>query len=236
MKTIGIIGGFGPEATAQFYLSLVEATRNIHKGRQPQLIVRNVSVPRVLEHDALKHGRKIRDFIPFLTTAAKELERSGANVLVLPCNTLHLHEDAIRNAVSIPFISIIASTVDLLRRRHIARLGILGSKITIRENLFKRLAPDMAFVTVNKAVQARIDAGLDRFVATNDSAMLRASLKSAFSFLAHEGIRDTLVACTDFHSLCPNIPGITVHDTLQILVEATVAHTCRKQQTEYAIV
>lgn len=222
MKTIGIIGGFGPEATAQFYLQLVGASRKVNHGTQPHIILRNVSVPRTLEHDALILGKNLDAFIPFLTTAAKQLQRAGAQLVVLPCNTLHIHEKAIGTAITVPFVSIIDASVARLRKAKIKRIGILGSRITVKQNIFRNQASDITFVSVNAAIQTNINAGLDRFVTTNDSAVLKHALKRACVFLKLHDVHDILVACTDFHDLCPIIPGVRIHDTLDILVEATV--------------
>ncbi len=222
MKTLGIIGGFGPEATAQFYLQLVDATRKVNHETQPNIILRNVSVPRMLEHDALILGKNLSAFIPFLTTAAKQLQRSGAELVVLPCNTLHAHEREIRNAISVPFVSVIGASVARLRDVKVKRVGILGSRITVEQNIFRDQASDITFISVNAAIQTNINAGLDRFVATNDSVVLKLALKRACIFLKQHDIHDILVACTDFHGLCPTIPGVRIHDTLDILVEATV--------------
>lgn len=222
MKTIGIIGGFGPEATAQFYLRLVEASRAKNNGHQPHIIIRNVSVPNKLEHDVLILGKSLHTFIPLLTNAARALERDGADVIVLPCNTLHVHEGAIRKSVSVPFISIVKETVQFLKHNNISKIGFLGSRVTVKENLFQKTAPSISFHTVNNAVQKDIDKGLDLFVGTQNARFLRHALRDAFLFLQKERVQDILLACTDFHGLCPCASNMQIHDTLEILVQATV--------------
>ena len=157
MKTVGIIGGFGPEATAQFYMGLTAKTRT-------NILVRHVFVPRKLEHDALISGNNLDAFKPLLVSAAMELEKNGADIIVLPCNTLHIHEDAIRSALGIPFISIIEETARFLHKQNISKIGFLGTRVTIRENLFKKRANGTTFITIPSSVQRRIDFGLDQFV------------------------------------------------------------------------
>ena len=222
MKTIGIIGGFGPEATAQFYLQLIKQCRAVSDGQQPHIIVRNVSVPRKLEHDALVLGKNLDQFAPLLTSAAKELERAEADIITLPCNTLHIHEDAIRTSVRVPFVSIITASAQFLRTKNIIRVGLLGSRVTIQNNLFKQNTPDITFITVDQRLQKQIDRALDLFVGSQNPVRLRAALTDALSFLTKNGVHDLLLACTDFHCLCPNKTNIRVHDTLDILVHATI--------------
>lgn len=215
MKTVGIIGGFGPAATAQFYLKLTAKTR-------AHIIVRHVLVPQKLEHDALVHGKNLDAFIPLLTSAAADLEHHGADLIVLPCNTLHVHEDVIRRSASVPFISIIDATAQFLLNHHISRVGFLGSRVTIQENLFKKHVNNINFVTVPADVQKEIDTGLDQFVRNQNPTKLQKALTNAFIVLTTEYVTDVLLACTDFGGFCPKIPGMRIHDTVDILVSATV--------------
>lgn len=220
MKTIGIIGGFGPEATSECFLRLVALHRKTHHGAQPQIIIRNVSVPKNLEHDLLVRGKGINKFAPLLTGAAQQLEQNGADIIILPCNTLHVHENAIRKSVGVPFVSIIDEVARFVRKQKIVRMGFLGSQITVRENLFKKKTKRTTFVFVPPALQKRIDRGLDFFIGNQGSQILQESLHESFIFFEKNNIRDILVACTDFHYFCPS--DIRIHDSLDILVEATV--------------
>lgn len=222
LKTIGVIGGFGPEATAEFYLRLAARHREAHRGVLPSVLIKSVAVPRNLEKELLLFGKSI-NFRPLLTAAAKELERDGADVIVLPCNTLHVHEKAIRSAINIPFISIIEATGNFLRHQKISRVGFLGSLVTVKENLFAKKVSSVSFVSVPRALQKKIDVGLDLFVGTQDGTLLSKALNEAFASIQKRNIRDVLLACTDFHDLCHARIGMQIHDTLDILVRATVS-------------
>lgn len=222
MKTIGVIGGFGPEATAQFYLELVKKCRLSDQATQPHIIVRNVAVPKKLESDALLRGKNLALFVPLLTRAAKELEANGADFIVLPCNTLHVLADTIKTSITIPFINIIDVSVKKLQRAKIRRIGILGTSVTCQHNLFVKNDPTITCIKPTHTAQHALDSAVHHFVKTGDPKLLQHVLaKVVFAFQQH-GLRDVLVACTDFHGLCPKRQGVTLHDTLDILIEATV--------------
>lgn len=221
MKIVGIIGGFGPAATARFYLELVAACRTTF-GSQPQLIVRNVTVPNFLEEDALLEGKKLTKFIPLLTTAAKNLEAAGADFIVLPCNTLHVHTRQIRHAVSVPFVSIVESSLSHLQHRKVKNVGLLGTQVTVKKNLFAQLDPSITFITVPPQIQKNIDTSLHVFVTTGKDDPLKNALYQAIAHLQDLGVKDSLIACTDFHGLISQRKGMTIHDTLDILVKATL--------------
>jgi len=221
MKTIGIIGGFGPGATAVFYTALVDACRKNQHG-QPHIIVWNVPVPENLEKDLLLHGKRLTSFIPLLTDAAINLEKAGADFIVLPCNTLHAVAPFIIASVSIPFVNIIYATAKHLQNKRINSIGLLGTSVTAKHNLFKQKNPLIKFILPTHSVQQAIDMAVHTFVSTDNSNDLRENIKSAMKDFQKTKIRDVLVACTDFHGFCPDTPNIRIHDTLDILVQATV--------------
>lgn len=218
MKTVGIIGGFGPKATSEFYLRLVTEFRKNHNGQQPHIIIENVAVPRALEHELLIEG-KSDNFAPLLVTAAQTLKRNGADIIVLPCNTLHVHEDKIRRSVALPFVSIIEETVRFLTAHNITQVGFLGTCVTIKENLFKKKTDGVRFITVPEDLQQQIDIGVDQFIEKQQLEILTSALQHAFLLFEKQGLKDVLVACTDFHGLCATT--LKSHDTLDILVRAT---------------
>ena len=43
--------------------------------------------------------------LPFIIDSAKQLEKGGADFIVIPCNTVHVFIDEIRNSVKIPVLS-----------------------------------------------------------------------------------------------------------------------------------
>lgn len=221
MKTIGVIGGFGPEATARFYLELVHALNTL-PNNQPHIIMRHCSVPGKLLEDTLLHGKNVEKFIPFLIQSAKKLEKAGADVVVLPCGTLHVLADAIQSSIHIPFVSIIDATVRELQKTGVKRVGLLGTSVTCRNNLFARKDPTIIFTIPEQSIQKKLDCGVHCFVTTGNDQQLKHALHYAVLSFQSKGIRDILIACTDFHGLYPKRNTITFHDVLDILINATV--------------
>lgn len=221
MKTIGVIGGFGPEATAQFYRTLIVECRKRRMPRQPHVIVWNVAVPKTFEDDLLLRNKGIIRFKPILIHAAQELERVGCAVIILPCNTLHVFEHEIAESISIPFLSIIKSTENECNKLHVKRLGILGTSATIKNRLFEKIGKT-ATVKLPHALQIELDKGFHERVVNNSSKTIKKAVKRSLLFFQNAGISDVLLASTDLHGECPDRPKIQIHDTLDILARATV--------------
>lgn len=107
MKTIGIIGGLGPETTSEFYLDLVFSCAKKDKTARPGIIISSVPLPYQIEEDLILRSEGMERYIPFLTAEAQRLEKAGADFLVMPCNSLHVFIKQIRDSVNIPVLSIV---------------------------------------------------------------------------------------------------------------------------------
>src|SRR3989338_6727859 len=106
MKKVGIIGGLGPETTSEFYLDLVFSCQKKDRTHRPSIIIASVPLPYKIEE-------------------AKRLEKSGADFIVMPCNSLHIFIKEIRNAVKIPVLSIVEETVKFLKKNKFKKVGIV---------------------------------------------------------------------------------------------------------------
>lgn len=105
---IGIIGGLGPAATVDFYAKVVAATRATKDQDHVRLIIDGD--PMVPDRSASVAGRG-ESSAPALVAKALRLAAAGAEVLAMPCNGAHAYEADIRQAVDLPFVSIVEETV-----------------------------------------------------------------------------------------------------------------------------
>src|SRR3989339_2250623 len=137
MKTVGIIGGLGPETTAEFYLDLVFSCFKKSKKARPAVIIASVPLPYKIEEDLITKNKGSERYIPFLVNEAKRLEKAGADFIVMPCNSLHVFINEIRNAVKIPVLSIVEETVHFLKKKKYKRVGIVSTSATIRNKLYE---------------------------------------------------------------------------------------------------
>lgn len=101
-KTIGIIGGMGPEATLALYGEILQATPA--QRDQDHLHVIIDSNPRIPDRTAaiLEDGE---DPVPAVVTACRRLERAGADFAMIPCISMHVFLDRIRGRTDLPIIS-----------------------------------------------------------------------------------------------------------------------------------
>lgn len=226
MKIVGIIGGFGPEATANFQLKIVELCRARNHSSRPPLLIWNTPIPLKIEENLLLKSRGTQKFLPFLIDAAQRLEKAEADFLVLPCNTLHIFIDAIKKSVNIPVISIVEETATFLKSRGISKVGVFATSITIKSRihsneLFKvNIKPFLPSQSDQEKIDQMINDINNNHLAKNTDAILR---QISNKFLLN-GVNHFLLACTDLHIIFRKLPRdmFMTHDTLHILAEATV--------------
>jgi len=132
---LGIFGGMGPEATIDLYRQIIELTpAEKDQDHIPTLIY---SLPQVPERTASIKNRD-RSIIPFLIEGVRRLEKAGASLIAIPCNTAHYYYDDMQETVSIPLIHMIRETVDEVVNKFpdTKRSGLLSTNGTIQSKLY----------------------------------------------------------------------------------------------------
>src|SRR3989344_1177932 len=191
MKTIGIIGGLGPETTSEFYLDIVFSCQKKDKTARPSVIIASVPLPYQIEEDAISKNIGIERCLPFLVSEAKRLEKAGADFIVMPCNSLHIFIKDIRNAVKIPVLSIIEETVKFLKKNNFNKVGIVSTSATIKNKLYEN-----AFQQNNKD---------------------REELIQIINDFEKKEVDCVVLACTDLQLLIPKHHSLKIFDTMKIL-------------------
>ncbi|MCX2727629.1 amino acid racemase [Thermomicrobium sp. 4228-Ro] len=166
-RTIGILGGMGPLATVEFYRRVV--TRTPARSDQDHLHVVIDADPTIPDRTAALVERGA-DPTPRLIAAARRLEASGADFLVVPCHTAHTFLPAVQAAIGIPIVDMIGEAALELARRYPpdTPFGLLATRGTIAAGLYERalsrqrlrvLVPDEAGQCLVDRVITRIKQG-----------------------------------------------------------------------------
>ncbi len=109
MKTIGILGGMGPEATLLLYELVIKHTIAASDQEHiPTLIYSNTQIPD--RTAAILHQGK--DPLPYLVKSAKILKRGGADLIGIPCNTAHYYIERLNKEVAVDIVNMVDLTYD----------------------------------------------------------------------------------------------------------------------------
>lgn len=135
MKTLGIIGGLGPMATAYLLQLVVEMTDA--KTDQEHLDVIVFDRPSVPDRTAHILDSKKPSPLPSMQATAQTLERLGAKVLCAPCVTSHFFYRELAASVSVPFLHMVKETAKELDAEGRKKVGILATTGTVHTGLFQ---------------------------------------------------------------------------------------------------
>lgn len=134
---IGILGGMGPAATADFYTKLVALTSVATDQDHPKVVIwADPTIPdRTL---ALTEGGP--DPTPWLLRGATILRRAGATLLAIPCNTAHAFLPAVSTQLGLPVVHMVDEVAKHLVTAlpHVRAVGLLATTGTIRAQLYQQ--------------------------------------------------------------------------------------------------
>lgn len=195
-KTIGIIGGMGPLATADLFRKIVTNTAAATDQEHLHILIdNNTAIPDRTR--ALLEGGE--DPFPELLKSARRLEEAGAECLVMPCNAAHGYWERLAEAARVPVLSMIELTVRALERAGIGCAGLLAVTGTVRMGLYDRvcrqhgitlLAPDEEG---QRAVMDMIYHGVKAGAAQYDTAQVCAAVER----MAARGAQTVVLGCTE---------------------------------------
>ncbi len=224
MKTVGIIGGLGPETTSEFYLDIIFSCKNKDKSSRPPVIISSVPLPYKIEEDLILRSTGAEKYIPFLVNEAKRLENSGAEFIVMPCNSLHIFIEEIRNSVRVPVLSIIEETVKFLKKNNFKKVGIVSTSATIKnklyENTFKKNG--IIYETPNDLQQEKMGKFILNLVNGQQNNRDREGLIGIINDFERRDVDCVILACTDLQLLIPKHPTLKIFDTMKIFADVTV--------------
>ena len=225
MKTVGIIGGMGPETTAKFYLDLIFKCYKVNKEKRPPILIWNVPLKYKIEQDFIEKGTGKDKYLPYLTKAAQSLEKGGADFLVIPCNTVHVMINEVRKSVGIPVLSIVEETENFLRDKKFKKFGILATALLLRRKLYNESLEKSRFKIVEPSAkdQERLGKIIRKIVITEHADREKSELIKIIWNLTKSGSDAIILACTDLQLVIKqkDIP-VPIFDTMDILVDATV--------------
>jgi len=223
MKTLGVIGGMGPQASIRFMELVINSCTDDFGVREnaefPRIILSSLPAPDLIANR--ENEKKAGDM---LEQEAITLEKAGADFLVMTCNTMHVLSSRITNSVSIPFISLIDTVVSQIKLKKVKRTGLLGSMTTMTSDLY--LNPlDNAGIEVIRPDIGEMNEVVDCIlnVLSGDSSLEeRSVLKRVIENLQDRGAQSVILGCTELPLLIDHSDvEIPVFDSLRLLANAS---------------
>jgi aspartate racemase len=134
MKTLGIIGGIGPESTIEYYRAiLVRYRERPGNTGAPSIVIDSIDVDKLLRLIAANQLATLTDY---LCEELARLANAGAALAILAANTPHIVFDDLVRRSPLPMVSIVEAAADAARDRGLKRVGLLGTRFTMRGQFY----------------------------------------------------------------------------------------------------
>ena len=135
MKTIGLIGGMSWESTVTYYKIINETVKEkLGRLHSAKCILYSVDFQEIEECQANGNWEKSGEI---LGEAAYNLEKAGADFIVICTNTMHKVVNQIKEKISIPILHIAEMTAEKILEKGLKNIALLGTKYTMEQDFYK---------------------------------------------------------------------------------------------------
>ena len=137
MKTLGMIGGVGPESTVDYYKNIISLYRERKPdGHYPQFVINSIDLQKGID---FLEANDLAGMTDFLLSEIDKLPGAGAQFGIIAANTPHIVFDEVRARTPIPFISIVEASCDHVKQRGMKRLALFGTRYTMQADFYQRV-------------------------------------------------------------------------------------------------
>lgn len=224
MKTIGIVGGTGPESTIDYYRLLVAGYRErVPDGSYPPILINSIDLKRALD---MLDANDLAGLAEYMSGAVEPLVRAGAQLGFLAANTAHIVFDEVARRSSLPLVSIVEATCDEAKAKGLKKLALLGTRFTMQGRFYPDVfvRAGIALVTPQADEQAYIH---EKYFAELVPGIFKGETREGMLAVIErmkerDAIEGLVLAGTELPLLLRQAPpaGIPMLDTAQIHVKA----------------
>ena len=136
MKTLGLIGGTGPESTIDYYRLLTAQYREKADGASPPVIINSVDLKRMI---GWMNAGELDKVVDYLVGEFEKLQRAGVDFAALTANTPHIVFDELQQRVTLPLISIVEATCERAQSLGFKSVGLFGTRYTMQAPFYPKV-------------------------------------------------------------------------------------------------
>jgi aspartate racemase len=137
MKTLGVIGGLGPESTLDYYQRIIALFRERTGDRHyPEFVVVSVDLRKGLD---FMDANDLSGMANYLLEGIDKLARAGSDFGIISANTPHIVFDEVASQSPIPLISIVEATRAAAKARELKRLALFGTRYTMQASFYPKV-------------------------------------------------------------------------------------------------
>ncbi|PIR58850.1 MAG: hypothetical protein COU69_03570 [Candidatus Pacebacteria bacterium CG10_big_fil_rev_8_21_14_0_10_56_10] len=218
--TIAILGGMGPQASAEVLARVMWVAQQRFGAETadqfPEVILSSVPIPEFFESRSDR-----RQAEAMLVDRVRELSRLPIDGLALACNTAHQFLPALQAVTEKPFINLPGEVIFQAQQKNWRRVGLLASPVTTQSRLFERSADraGISLVTPGLKDRRRLGQAIGLVIA-GDRASARRQVLAVAAQLELRDVEAIILGCTELSLIfSSNDTSLPLLDSVQILAE-----------------
>ena len=227
-KTIGILGGMGPEASSTLYARMIKYIQTRFGAEQdtdyPPIVIYSLPLSGfdetgITDEQLVSHQ---------LIEGVKKLEMAGSDLVIIACNTVHLFYDQMQNAVNIPVFNIIEETKKRVAEAGINKVGLFASETTGRLSLYQNNFSDSGIkvFSPDRSQQNALNLVIRHVMSGSQGEEDREVLIQIARNFRKKGAEAVVMGCTEIPlALNQSHTDIRLFDTIEIIIESAVNYS-----------
>ena len=229
MKTVGLLGGMSWESSVGYYRAINEGVKGSLGGlHSAKIAMYSVDFDPI---EKLQHDGDWEGTANILSEAAKNVQNAGADFLLICTNTMHKVAPQIEKAIDIPLLHIADATAEVLVKKGIKTVGLLGTAFTMEQEFYKGRLNENYGLTVlvpNEADRKIVHNVIYKELCLGNSLPAsKIEYLRIIESLANQGAEAVILGCTEIGML------VEQADTEITLLDTTYIHA--QKAVEWAI-
>jgi len=224
-RTLGLVGGLGPETTIDYYRRILGAWSRLEPGVSPRIVMDSLDVQTGLRLVANDRAA----LVDYLDDSVQRLARAGCAVVAMAANTAHIVFDEVAARSPVPLVSIVEATAREAQRRGLRNALLLGTRFTMEAPFYPDVCAryGVTLVSPDEADRLRVhDVYVNQLLQGSFTDPARGEITALITRLrdAH-GVDGVILGGTELVLLLRSdeVAGIPALDTAGIHVDAIVA-------------
>ncbi|HUX36207.1 MAG TPA: amino acid racemase [Candidatus Paceibacterota bacterium] len=224
-KTIGILGGMGPAASANLYLKIIKTAQKMYGAEQdtdfPPMFIYNLPLSGFDETGFAK-PTLVREQ---LIDGVKKMEKTGSDFVIVACNTVHYFYDDMQKAVKIPIISIVEETAKAVSEDGSKIVGLLSSESTNKLGIYHKILDNHGIKTlsVGEEEQKSLNKIILHVMSGTQGSDDKKSINKIIADLRSRGAESAILGCTELPlAFGQEDTNIKLFDSTQIITDSAL--------------
>lgn len=217
-KSIAIIGGMGPQASAKLLEIMINVCNKDFGAKSdsdfPEVILNSVPVP-----NFISNKKNVTIACNILIKRIKQLENFSPSCFGIVCNTAHVILKDLQSSTKVPFVSIVDEVTRKVAESKIEKVGLLGTPVTIDSALYQDVLRKQKIEAVIPSEKDRklVEAVIWNVLAGKDNNNDKQQLVKVAKTLRRKGAQGIILGCTELPLVFPKNFCVPVFDSIEIL-------------------